>query len=69
MKACGSGCIDPRFLDLGANWKQVASFTPRLLFPWKRAPRYPLDRRLGDRRAFQDEVEKGKFLIPPGLEP
>jgi hypothetical protein len=24
----GSGCIDPRFLDLGTSWREVVSFTP-----------------------------------------
>jgi hypothetical protein len=24
----GSGCIDPRFLDLSTNWRLVVSFTP-----------------------------------------
>jgi hypothetical protein len=28
----GSGCIDPRFLDLGSGWKRVFSFTPRPLY-------------------------------------
>jgi hypothetical protein len=31
----GSGCIDPRFLDLGTNWKCVVSFTPQ-----GKSPRY-----------------------------
>jgi hypothetical protein len=26
-----SGCIDPRFLDLGFSWMRVVSFTPRQL--------------------------------------
>jgi hypothetical protein len=28
----GSGCIDPRFLDLGASWRWVVSFIPRPLY-------------------------------------
>jgi hypothetical protein len=43
----GSGCIDPHFLDLGASWRWVVSFTPRPLYPRRKSPRYPLDRRLG----------------------
>jgi hypothetical protein len=29
----GSGCIDPRFLDLGTSWRWVFSVTPRPLYP------------------------------------
>jgi hypothetical protein len=43
----GSGCIDPRFLDLGTSWRLVVSFTPRPLYPRGKSPRYTLDRRLG----------------------
>jgi hypothetical protein len=45
MKAYGgSGCIDPRILDLGTSeWSasRPGCFTPRGKSPW-----YPLDRRL-----------------------
>jgi hypothetical protein len=34
-------------LDLGTSWRWVVSFTPRLLYPRGKSPRYPLDRRLG----------------------
>jgi len=34
-------------LDLGTRWKWVVSFTPRPLYPCRKSPRYPLDRRLG----------------------
>jgi hypothetical protein len=43
----GSGCIYPRFLDLGTSWWWVVSFTPLLLYPRGKSLRYPLDRRLG----------------------
>jgi hypothetical protein len=42
----GSGCIDPRFLDLGTSWS-VASFTPWPLYPSRKGPRDALYRRLG----------------------
>jgi hypothetical protein len=29
----GSGCIDPRFVDLGTSWRWVVSFTPLLHYP------------------------------------
>jgi hypothetical protein len=47
MKAYGSGCIDPHFLDLGTSWRRVANFTPRPLYPRGKSPQYPSDRRLG----------------------
>jgi hypothetical protein len=47
MKAYGSGCIDPHFLDLGTSWRWVVNFTPRPLSPRGKSPRYPLDRMLG----------------------
>jgi hypothetical protein len=39
----------------------VVSLTPLPLYSGGKSPRYPLDRRL-------DDVEKSKFLSPPGLE-
>jgi hypothetical protein len=41
-----SGCIDPHFLELGAIWRWVVSFTPPLFYPRGKSPRYPLERRL-----------------------
>jgi hypothetical protein len=46
----GSGCIDPRFLDLGTSWRWVVSFTPRPLYPQGKSPWYPLYRRWLDPR-------------------
>jgi hypothetical protein len=43
----GSGCIAPRIFHLGTRWRQVVSFTPRLLYLQGKSPWYPLDRRLG----------------------
>jgi hypothetical protein len=43
----GSGCIDPRFLDLGTSWRWMVSFTPRPLYLRGKSPRYPLDSWLG----------------------
>jgi hypothetical protein len=34
----GSGCIDPRFLDLGTSWRRMVSFTPRSLYPCESVP-------------------------------
>jgi hypothetical protein len=43
----GSGCIDPRFLDLGTSSRRVVSFTLRPLYPRGKSPKYILDSRLG----------------------
>jgi hypothetical protein len=51
----GSGCIGPRFLDLGTRRRWVVSFTP------------PIGGWLGP-RAGKDDMEKGKFLTLFGLE-
>jgi hypothetical protein len=44
---CGSGCIDPHFLEFDTSWGWVVRFTPWPLYPRVKVPRYPLDRRLG----------------------
>jgi hypothetical protein len=56
------------FLDLSTSCSWVASFKPLPLYPQGKSPRYPFDRRLGGPRAGLDDVEKRKFLTPPGLE-
>jgi hypothetical protein len=43
----GSGCTDPRFLDLGTSCRWVVTVTPQPLYPRGKCPRYLLDRRLG----------------------
>jgi hypothetical protein len=43
----GSGCADPRFLDLGTRWRWVISFTPLPRYPRGKSPRYTLDRGMG----------------------
>jgi hypothetical protein len=59
---CGSGCIDPHFLDLCTSCRWVAE----LLYFRGKSPRYPLDRRLGGPQ--RHNMERWKFLPPPGLE-
>jgi hypothetical protein len=63
----GSGCIDPRFLDLSTSWRWVVSFMPQPLYPPGKEPPYPLDNRLGGPLASLDDVHKRKFLTLPGL--
>jgi hypothetical protein len=58
-----SGCIDPHFLALGSSWRWVVSFTLRVLYPWGKSPRYPLDRRLGGPQSLS---ERGENFYPTG---
>jgi hypothetical protein len=66
----GNGCIAPCILDLGTRWRWVVSFTPRPLYPKKKSPWYPLDRRLGgpQSRSGRGGEEKNS-QTPPGIEP
>jgi hypothetical protein len=59
----GSGCIDPHFLDLGASWRWVVSFTPQPLYPWGKSPRYPLDR-LDGPQSRSGRCGDEKHLLP-----
>jgi hypothetical protein len=43
----GSGGIAPCVLDLVTRWKRVVSFTALPLYPNRKSPWHPLDRRLG----------------------
>jgi hypothetical protein len=40
----GSGGIAPHILNLGDRWRSVVSFTSQPLCPWKKSPRYSVDR-------------------------
>jgi hypothetical protein len=66
MKAYGSGCIDPHFLDLGTSWRRVVNFTPRPLYPQEKNLRYPLDRRLGGPQSRSGRFGEEKILDPTG---
>jgi hypothetical protein len=66
MKACGSGCVDPHFLDLGASWRWVINFTPRPLYPRGKSPRYPLNRRLGGPHSRSGRFGEERILDPTG---
>jgi hypothetical protein len=72
MKTYGrSGCMDPRFLDLGTNWWWQVSFTPLPLYPLGKSPPPPVSYWIGGRvdpRDGLDDMEKLKFLTLPGLE-
>jgi hypothetical protein len=58
----GSGCIDPRFLDLGTSWRLMVSFKPRPLYPRGKSHRYPLDRRLGGPQSRSERHEEVNIL-------
>jgi hypothetical protein len=58
MKAYGSGCIDPHFLELGTSWRWVVNFTPRPLYPRERAPGARWIEGWVDLRASLDDLEK-----------
>jgi hypothetical protein len=57
----GSGCINPRFLDLSTIW-WVVSFKPRPL----KEPRYQLNRRLGGPQRRSGWYGEVKILGPIG---
>jgi hypothetical protein len=57
----GSGCIDPRFFDLGTSW--------RPLYLRGKRPRYPFDRRLGGPHNRSRRCGEEKILDPTGTRP
>jgi hypothetical protein len=61
-----SGCIDPRFLDLGTSWRWVVSFTPRTLYLRRKSLRYPLEKRLGGPQNQSGQRREKKILDPAG---
>jgi hypothetical protein len=63
MNAWGSGCIDPRILDLATIWRWVVSFTSRPFYT-----RNPLDRKLGGPQFCSERRGEEKILPIPGLE-
>jgi hypothetical protein len=42
---CWINLLAPRILDLGTRWRWVVSFTLRPIYPQRKRPWYPLDRR------------------------
>jgi hypothetical protein len=66
MKAYGSGCIDPHFLELGTSWRWVVNFTPWPLYPRGKSPRYPLSRWLGGPQSRSGRFGEEKINDPTG---
>jgi hypothetical protein len=56
--------------DLGTKWRQVVSFTPRLLYPQGKSRRDPLDRRMGKAQNWSGHGVEEKISQPlSGIEP
>jgi hypothetical protein len=53
-------------LVLVTRLRWAVSFTPRPLYPRRKSPRYPLDRRLGGHQNRSRHCEEEKNLIPSG---
>jgi hypothetical protein len=58
--------IDPHFLDLGTSLRWVVSFMPRSLYPRKKNPRYPFDRRLDGPQKGSGRRGEEKIFYPIG---
>jgi hypothetical protein len=65
MKNCGSGGIARRILNFGTRWRWVVSFTPRPLYPQRKSPPYPLDRRLGGPQSRSGRGDEKNSQPPP----
>jgi hypothetical protein len=65
----GSGCIDPRFLNLCISWRRVCQLhAPAALPPGERAPGTNWIGGWVGPRAGLDNMEERKFLTLQGLE-
>jgi hypothetical protein len=64
----GSGCIDPRTLDLDTSWESVVKFMRRSLYPRGKNPLYPLDARLSGPQSRSGRRRKEDILSLRGLE-
>jgi hypothetical protein len=74
MKTYGELRYSCTILDLRNIWRCVVSFTPQLLYPQRKRPRYALDKRLGGPQSRSDHCGEAKNLLPrresnPGLSP
>jgi hypothetical protein len=63
-----SGCIDPRFLDLGTSWRWVAIFTPQPLYPRRNRLPVPIGYEAGRPQSWFGRRGEGEILMLPGLE-
>jgi hypothetical protein len=66
----GEWMCSSTILDLDTRWRWVVSFTPRLLYPRGKSPRYPLDRRLGGPQNRSGNYrQKKNFVTLQEIEP
>jgi hypothetical protein len=64
MDLCGTGCIDPRILNLGTSWS-VVSFTPRSLYPrGKASGAHRIGGWVGHRTGLNDAERKTSYPLP-----
>jgi hypothetical protein len=68
LRNIGERMYNSHFLELGTSWRWVVSFTPRPLYPRRKSPRHPLDRRFGGPQSRSGRLGKWKCLTLPGLE-
>jgi hypothetical protein len=57
------------FIDLGSRWRCVVSYTNLPLYPRRKSPRYPLDRKLGGPRIRSGRCGEEKNHALLGIEP
>jgi hypothetical protein len=57
----GSGCIDPRFLDLDTSCSRIVSFTLLKPYHWGKSPWYPLDSRFGGPQSWSGRYVEVKI--------
>jgi hypothetical protein len=62
---CGSGHVDPCFLDLGTSWRWVVVFMLQAFNPRGKFPQNSLDR-LGATYSQSGQQGEGKILVPIG---
>jgi hypothetical protein len=60
----GSGCRDPRFLNLGTSWRCVVSLTSLPLSPRGKSPWYPLEERMGGPESWSGRYGEVEILDP-----
>lgn len=63
----GHGSTAPLILNLGTRWRRVVSFMQQSLYPWRKNPQHPQNRRLcGPQSQSGRFVEDKNSLAPAG---
>jgi hypothetical protein len=55
-------------LELSTRWRWMVSFMPQSLYPLRKSPRYPFDRRLGRPQSRFGRCREEKILPLPAVE-